>query len=88
MTEPIIVDGDSALKSGMTYDQLSDEGLTFLAHCGQLTMIEQSQHGMKHLAISANECLGMATHIIAEQSKKIQVLADAEEKSNSEKSRG
>lgn len=79
MIEPIIVDQNSALNSGMTYEKLSDEAMIFLAHCGQLTMIEQQQYGMKHSAVSANECLGMATRVITEQSKKLQVLADAEE---------
>lgn len=79
MIEPIIVEGESALKSGMTYEKLKDEAMIFLAHCGQLTMIEQAQHGMKHPAMSTNECLGMATRVIAEQSQKIQVLADANE---------
>lgn len=76
MKQPILVDEETAADSGMTYEKLSDEAMVFLAHCGQLTMIEQSEHGMKHPAISVNECLGMATRVIAEQSKKIQVLAD------------
>lgn len=79
MKEPIMVDPQSASASGMTYAKLQDEAMIFLAHCGQLTMIEQQQHGMKHPAISANECLGMATRVITEMSKQIQVLADAEE---------
>lgn len=78
MKKPIIVTPETALKSGVTYEQLADEAMKFLASCGQLTMIEQSEHGMKHPAISVNECLGMATRIITEQALKIQVLADAE----------
>lgn len=79
MIEPISVDPKSAKDSGVTYEQLGDEAMIFLAHCGQLTMIEQAQHGMKHPAVSVNECLGMATRVITEQSKKVQILADAEE---------
>lgn len=80
MKEPIIVDPKSAGQSGMTYEKLQDEAMIFLAHCGQLTMIEQQQHGMKHqVGVSANECLGMAVRVVAEQSTKIQILADAEE---------
>lgn len=63
-------------QSAMTYDTLSEHAMELLAEAGQLTMIEQAQHGMKHLAVSANECLGMATRVIAEQAKNIQVLAD------------
>lgn len=79
MKKPIIVDGKKVADMDMTYEKLSDEAMIFLAHCGQLTMIEQSQHGMKHPAVSANECLGMAVRVLTEQSKKIQILADAEE---------
>ncbi len=74
-----IVEPESALASGVTYDQLLDEGMKFLVRCGQFTMIEQSQHGAKHVALSANEVLGMATRVIAEQALQIQAVADAEE---------
>lgn len=80
MIDPILVTPENALDSGVTYEQLLDEGMKFLAHCGQFTMIEQAQHGAKHPALSANECLGMATRVIAEQALKIQILADEEER--------
>ena len=77
-----LVTPESAMASGMTYEQLLDEAMKFLVHCGQFTMIEQAQHGMKHPALSANEVLGMATRVIAEQALKIQAIADASEGEN------
>lgn len=79
MSEPIPLTPDIANQSNVTYEQLIDEALQFLAKCGALTMKEQAQHGMKHQAVSANECLGMGTRVIAEAALQIQVFADQEE---------
>ena len=79
MIDPIPLTPEIAIASGTTYQELLDDALVLLAKCGKLTMIEQDQHGMKHPAVSANECLGMATRVIAEAALQIQTFADAEE---------
>lgn len=68
-----------AAASNVTYQDLIDDALVLLAKAGVLTMKEQGVHGMKHLAVSANECLGMATRVLAEAALQIQVIADDEE---------
>lgn len=60
----------------MTYEQLQSEGMTFLAHCGELTLIEHHQQGIPAGTTSPNEILGMATRVLAEQAKEIQIMAD------------
>lgn len=66
--------------STMTYEQLQREAMTFLAHCGELTLVEYHQQGIPAGKTSANEILGMATRVIAEQALQIQMIADEEEK--------
>jgi hypothetical protein len=62
----------------ITYEQLQEEAMQFLARCGQLTLLEHIQQGVP-AKTSANEILGMATRLIAEQARNIQALADEEE---------
>jgi hypothetical protein len=63
----------------VTYEQLQKEAMELLAHCGQLTLLEQSSPQNPAGKTSVNEILGMATRVIAEQALNIQVLADEEE---------
>lgn len=63
----------------ITYEQLQREAMEFLAHCGQLTMLEQSSPTNPATKTSVNEILGLATRVAAEQALNIQVLADNEE---------
>lgn len=79
MDKPIPLTPEIAAQSDVTYEQLVDEALHLLANAGTLTMKEQAAMGQPQPAISANECLGMATRAIAEASQQIQVFADAEE---------
>lgn len=79
MKKPYLLTPEKANTSGVTYEQLIEEGLTFLAHCGQLTMIEQAKDGTTRPLISVNECLGMGTRVIAEASLQIQAVADEAE---------
>jgi hypothetical protein len=62
--------------SRMTYQELQREAMIFLAHCGELTLIEYQQQGIPAGTTSSNEILGMATRVIAEQAKEIQLMAD------------
>lgn len=77
--KPIPLTPQIAAVSNVTYEELLEDALRLLAKCGQLTMKEQMMHGMKHAAVSANECLGMATRVIAEAALQIQTFADEEE---------
>lgn len=79
MQKPIALTPEIAMESDVTYESLVDEALHLLARCGALTMKEQAVHGMKHQAVSGNECLGMATRVVAEAALQIQTFADAEE---------
>jgi hypothetical protein len=78
--EPIPLTPALAAKSDVTYDKLIDEALLFLSRCGALSMKEKANiHHENPPAVSANECLGMATRIVAEAALQIQVFADEEE---------
>lgn len=68
--------------STMTYEQLEKEAMTFLAHCGELTLLEQASPANPMGKTSANEILGMATRVCAEQSLRIQMIADNEERNH------
>lgn len=79
MSTPLLLTPDEAHNAEINYELLLEQAKIFLYLCGAQTMKEQEQHGMKHPAVSANEVLGMATRVIAEQALHIQVLGDEEE---------
>lgn len=62
----------------VTYEQLQAQAMELLVRCGQLTLLEHAQQG-NHAGTSANEVLGMATRLIAEQALLIQTAADVGE---------
>lgn len=70
---------DSQQVPPMTYEQLQREAMEFLAHCGQLTILEQSSPANPAGKTSVNEILGMAVRVISEQALQIQTIADTEE---------
>jgi hypothetical protein len=76
--KPLFLTPAIAAPSGVTYQELIDDSLRLLAKAGILTMKEQGVAG-QHMAVSANECLGMATRALAEAALQIQVFADEDE---------
>jgi hypothetical protein len=79
MIKPIPLTPELAAASNYTYQDLVDDALKLLAKAGHVTMKEQAEMGQPKPAVSANECLGLATRVVAEAALQIQVFADKAE---------